>query len=624
MDTMQYPIYTETNNCQDCYKCIKVCEVKAIKFENNSASIVPERCVWCGKCVEICPSNAKKVRNDVDNVIRALNNNEKIIVSLAPSYLTEFEGVDNQSLIARFRQAGFFGVSETALGAELVAIKARQWIEEQNNGVYFSSCCPSTIQLINKYYPQYSSNISPILSPVQAHAKYLKSIYTDSKVCFVGPCIAKKTELNLEDNFLDYVLTFKELQEIFDNLTIDFEFQQTTSSDSFLPMKAGMGNLYPTDGGMLSCMINKNDLSLQKNNLDLNNQNIDNIQMLTVSGMENVKSLLEDVEHFECKDKKYFIEILGCSGGCVMGPATVKKSSPLIKRVQILNKVSQNYNQVLISQNKETESRNKEIELRNEEIEKRNKDLYSKLYNTDISTSFLSITPFESKTYTQKDIVQILKRVNKISDSDYLNCGGCGYDNCKSFAKALLDGLAENDMCVSYMRRVARDKTNILLKKMPQGVVIVDENLNIIQANQKFALILGKEMEELYDMVPGLSGMDITKVLPFHQYFSAVLKTCTDLVEQDIRDNENYYRLSVFSVQDHQQVCGILENMHAPEVKKDVVVTRTQDVIKQYMNVVQQIAFLLGENAAYTESMLNSIIESHTTNSNPLSKDETI
>ncbi|MBQ7984406.1 MAG: PAS domain-containing protein, partial [Bacteroidales bacterium] len=149
------------------------------------------------------------------------------------------------------------------------------------------------------------------------------------------------------------------------------------------------------------------------------------------------------------------------------------------------------------------------------------------------------------------------------------------------------------------------------LKKMPQGVVIVDENLKIIQANEKFALTLGSEMQELYNLRPGLAGLDITKELSFHKYFSRVLNTCADISEQDIRDGENYYRLSVFSVQDHQQVCGILENMHAPEVRKDIVLTRTQDVIKQNMKVVQQIAFLLGENASYTESMLNSIVESH-------------
>lgn len=573
-----FPVYTETNNCQDCYKCIKVCPVKAIKFEDYSASIVADRCIWCGACVEICPADAKKVRNDADSVLKALKNKENIIVSLAPSYLSEFADTDKSVLIAAFKDAGFYGVSETALGAELVARRAKQWLDKQPCGVYFSSCCPTTVQLIRKYYPQYSDSISPISSPVEAHAKFLKQIYPDCKVAFAGPCIAKKTELDLKENYLDYVLTFREVKELFEAVGVDFEFQKPTDQDRFIPMKAGMGNLYPTDGGMLQCMINgqqdskKEDLSLNCNGASL----------LTVSGVENVRAVLEDVPQFD-KDKKYFVEILGCQGGCVMGPQAVKYTSALVKRIQVADNVT----------------------------ESEQNDLYKTLFSVDITADFSDIGSFDRKTYTQKDIVQALKRVNKVSDDDYLNCGGCGYDNCKSFACALLDGLAENDMCVSYMRRVARDKTNILLKKMPQGVVIVDENLKIIQANEKFALTLGSEMQELYNLRPGLAGLDITKELSFHKYFSRVLNTCADISEQDIRDGENYYRLSVFSVQDHQQVCGIIENMHAPEVRKDIVLTRTQDVIKQNMKVVQQIAFLLGENASYTESMLNSIVESH-------------
>lgn len=582
MNTKSYPIYTEKNNCQDCYKCVKVCEVKAIKFEDNSASIVPEKCIWCGKCVEVCPSNAKKVRNDVESIIRALRSNEKIVVSLAPSYLSEFCDIDNSSLIAAFKEAGFMGVSETALGAELVALKAREWIDKQPNGVYFSSCCPATVQLIRKYYPQHSDKVSPIASPVEAHATFLKKHYPDCKICFVGPCIAKKTELQLKDNKLDFVLTFREINEVFEVLGVDLEFQKPNTEDKFIPMKAGIGNLYPTDGGMLSCMMDK-ELGNVANHCKLTSKDC---ELLTVSGVKNVMSVLDDVEKFD-NSKKYFVEVLGCSGGCVMGPATIKKTSSLVKRTQIFD------NTTACEES----------------------DAYKDLFQTDITTDFSNIDTFERRDYTQKDIVEILKRVNKISDSDYLNCGGCGYDNCKSFATALLDGLAENDMCVSYMRRVARDKTNILLKKMPQGVVIVDANLRIVQANKKFATTLGGDLEELYDLKPGLSGVDITKALSFYNYFSNVLDTCKDLVEQDIREDDNYYRLSIFSVQDHQQVCGIIENMHAPEVRKDIVLTRTQEVIKQNMKIVQQIAFLLGENASYTESMLNSIIESHSQDS---------
>jgi iron only hydrogenase large subunit-like protein len=573
-------IYTEVNNCQDCYKCIKVCPVKAIKFEDYSAKLIPERCIYCGDCVVVCPANAKRVRDDGEEILKGLKRKEKIIVSLAPSYLSEYSDIDTQRLISAFKEAGFYGVSETALGAELVAKKAKEWFDKQDKGVYFSSCCPTTVQLIRKFYPKYTNNITPIASPMQSHARYLKEIYKDCKVAFVGPCISKKTELDLEDNALDYILTFQEIKTLFDTLGVMLEFTKPNEDDKFIPIKAGEGNLYPIDGGMLTNMLQ--DKQSIKTDVQYKANKDEDACYLTLSGVENIQSVMNDIDKLQ--DKKYFIELLGCKGGCVMGPVAIKKRSSAFKRVQVLDNITKKVN---------------------------DKEAYNKLFSTDISSSFLSIDEVKSRKFTQKEIVEALKRVNKISEKDELNCGGCGYDNCKSFAVALLDGRAENDMCISFMRRVARDKTNILLKKMPQGVVIVNDSLQIVEANEKFATTMGKEMQDLFAIKPGLAGMDITKVLSFHKYFSSVLNSCVDVVEQDIRDGENYYLLSVFSVQDHSLVCGIIENMHAPEVRKDLVVTRTRDVINQNMKVVQKIAFLLGENASYTESMLNSIVESH-------------
>src|SRR5574344_1209890 len=107
------PVYTEENDCRDCYKCIKACPVKAIKIESGSASIIPELCIYCGKCTLICPANAKKVRNDLRELKQSLMRKEKIIVSLAPSYLSEYSDVNVHNILAAFREAGFWKVSQT-------------------------------------------------------------------------------------------------------------------------------------------------------------------------------------------------------------------------------------------------------------------------------------------------------------------------------------------------------------------------------------------------------------------------------------------------------------------------------------------------------------------------------
>lgn len=574
------PVYTEKSNCQDCYRCVKACPVKAIKLESGSASIVPDLCIYCGTCTLICPNGTKKVRNDLASLKQSLMRQEKIIVSLAPSYLSEYAKEDIHKVIAAFKEAGFWQVSETAIGAEKVAEATKAWIDEQPNGVYISSCCPSAVQLIKKYYPEYSSYVVPVFSPMITHSLFLKSIYPNVKVAFVGPCAAKKSELDQFHDKIDFVLTFQEIKELFDDMGIYFEFMKPTEEDVFFPFKASKGNLYPIDGGMLTNMIDS--ITTTEARINHNTGNVD-ARYMTFSGVQNIKEILSDFKQLDTSCKT-FLELMTCEGGCIKGPCSNENCSSATKRVQVLKNVN---------------------------TQKQEHNYEEALKNLNISENYDYINAVEQKEYTQQQIQEALKRVNKKSEADELNCGGCGYDTCRQFAKALIDGRAENDMCVSYMRKIAQDKTNILLKKIPQGIVIVNDSLKIVDTNEKFASMLGEEVKMLYDANPGLHGADITKLVPFHKFFSSVLSTGVDVLEQDIRDGDNYYSLSIFSVQDFSLVCGILQNLHAPEVRKDIVLKRTQEVIMENMKVVQKIAFLLGENASYTEAMLNSIVESH-------------
>ncbi|MBP1645013.1 MAG: hypothetical protein H6Q16_588 [Bacteroidetes bacterium] len=580
-------IYTEKNNCQDCYKCVKNCPVKAIKLEDNSASVIPELCIYCGKCTQVCPANAKKVRDDLPVVKQALKK-EKIIVSLAPSYISEYENIETNKIIAAFKEAGFYGVSETAIGAEKVALETKNWIDKQENGVYISSCCPSAVLLINKYYPEHSSAVAPILSPMVTHAKFLKKIYPDAKVLFVGPCIAKKEEVNQFGEYIDYVLSFKDIKAFFEDIGIFFEFMKPTEDDVFIPIRANKGNLYPIDGGMLTCMIDSINSDIDRINHNSNKK--ESIRYMTFSGVKNLKEIMRDFDSMK-NSGKTFIEVMTCDGGCIKGPLAISNKSSASKRLNVLDKVS---------------------------VEPRNEEIVSKLNELNISTKYDFIKKIEKEEYTLNQIYEALKMVNKKSEADELNCGGCGYDNCREFAKALIAGKAENDMCISYMRKIAQDKTNILLKKMPSGIVIVNDKLKVVDANKNFADILGDEVKMIFEANPGLYGADVTKLISYHNLFSQVLETGVDIVEQDIRDGEHYFTLSVFSVQNHSLVCGIIKNLHAPEVRKDLVLNRTKEVIMENMKVVQQIAFLLGENASYTESMLNSILESHSNDKDEL------
>jgi transcriptional regulator with PAS, ATPase and Fis domain len=231
--------------------------------------------------------------------------------------------------------------------------------------------------------------------------------------------------------------------------------------------------------------------------------------------------------------------------------------------------------------------------------------------NIDISRKFDYIKIPITEIFGDDEIKQSLENLNKFSERDELNCGGCGYDDCRTFATALLNGTAERQMCVAYMRGVANDKASVLLQKIPSGVVMVDNDLRIVDCNAKFASLCGEEVELIYEANPGLHGADLRKTIHSHKFFSTVLETGNDIIEQDVRDGDLYYNLSVITIQKYNLVLGIVQNMREPQVQKELVLNRTREVIQENMKIVQQIAYLLGENASYTETMLNSIVESH-------------
>jgi iron only hydrogenase large subunit-like protein len=209
-------IYTEKNNCLDCYKCVRECPVKAIKLEDHNASIVSELCIYCGHCTQVCPANAKTIRDDVDVARKLLASGVAVAVSLAPSFVGDFDDCSPLQLIEALRRLGFTYISETALGAQWVSARTAEFLDAQESGVFISSACPSVVELVQKYHPEHLGKLTPILSPMQAHGKMLRAYYqTPLHVVFFGPCIAKKCELDSGDNYIDVALTFKDLKQWF-------------------------------------------------------------------------------------------------------------------------------------------------------------------------------------------------------------------------------------------------------------------------------------------------------------------------------------------------------------------------------------------------------------------------
>lgn len=561
------PIYTEKNNCQDCYKCVRWCPVKSIKVEKDSASVIDEDCIHCGRCTLICPVGAKQIRNDLQQAQQLIKSNKKVIASIAPSYVSEFNGLKEGAIIKAIKKIGFDEVSETALGAEVVSFHCRELLQKNNKNFYISSACPSVVELVHKYYPDYVSNITPFHSPMETHGTLLKQMQNDAKIVFFSPCVAKKTETDQADSFVDVSLTFKDLKDWFDQEGVVVDEISEGASESFYPQNAASASMYPIDGGMVNSI--KHGVG------------ITDFTFMSFSGIGNIKNVLKGIDNLQT-DKPIFLELLACEGGCINGPGSSNDESLAQKRYTML-----------------TQSNNEAFKSKS-------------LSKISISHTF-NVTPIKINEYSENDIVDVLRSIGKQSKSDELNCGGCGYDSCRDFVLACLNKKAEQNMCVSYMKKVAHDKATTLLHKMPSGVVMVGEDLKIIESNKNFAKILGDDIESIYDFNPGLVGADLTKVISFHKLFGSVLANGENILERDVRENGKLFHVSIFSVQKHKVVCGLFRDMHAPEVQRDEVVKRTKSVIQQNLSTVQQIAYLLGENASRTEAMLNTIVDSYDT-----------
>lgn len=565
----QSPIYTEKTQCQDCYKCIRECPVKAIRVENGHARVVSELCVLCGHCVTICPAGAKRVRDDQARARQLLTLKEKVIVSLAPSFASEFAGISPARLVAAIRKLGFFGVSETAIGADLVSATIAEDFGSLSGAgagkLFLSSACPVAVEYVKRYMSEYSSCITDRASPLLAHARFLRKTYgQDIGIVFVGPCIAKKREADVWKN-IDCSISFRDLRRWFQDAGIDpARMAEDDPASGFIPFKAAKGSLYPIDGGMIA--------SIKKY------PGAEGVHMMSVTGIDGIENAVRGLDP-ESLSVPLFIELLACPGGCVNGPQVSAVGPTAIRRINLL-----------------------------EYAEKADETLDSARPEMGDTLPVAAAAPV---IHDEEELRAALRQVGKYEAGDELNCGSCGYDTCRSFAFAMLDHHAERTMCVSYMRKLAQKKANGLIRAIPSGVVICDSSLKIIECNENFARLMGEDILSMFDAKPGMEGADLEKISGISRFFRDVISgNGPDAVEHELHEGKKIFHATVFSIEKGESACGVIQDVTAPQIQRDRVIKQTKRVIDKNLAVVQKIAFLLGENAAETEASLNSIIES--------------
>jgi iron only hydrogenase large subunit-like protein len=560
---MPSPVYTIENECQDCYKCVRHCPVKAIRVLGGKASVIPEACVACGECVKVCPAHAKKVRIDLPRLRELLKSGERVYASIAPSFPGHFRGVTIERLSAALIRLGFAGVSETAHGAQSVSAHISRLLELSDSPLVISSACPAAVDMLRKYRPEFASFISPLPSPVRAHARLLREKFgNDIKVVFFGPCAAKKNEADAHPNELSLAIMFPALEEILRENGINIVSETAEAAPALGP--AEEGRFYAIEGGMNDTLRNGSD----------------KVRHISVSGLEHFRRLLANFNPADFKhhprlySRKLFIEVLACPGGCMNGPAMPQGAFGLETlfatdaNAPIATSASRNF--------------------------------------SHCGTASYPPVALPLQRPNETVLASALARVGKFSKADELNCGACGYNSCRDFAHAMLEGKAEESMCHNYLRRNFQRTSNALIRYIPAAVVIVDENLHISECNRNFATLAGAM--EIYETLGNLNGIAVDKYLPnFSDLFKGALEYGGEAEKFHQRYRDKIVNISVFPIADGKSVGAVVQDVTKNEFRREQIADKAREVIRKNVYTVQQVARLFGEHIAETEIMLNEI-----------------
>lgn len=553
--------------CRHCYKCVRHCAVKAISVIDEQARIMVDHCINCGRCLEVCPQNAKTFASDLDRVKSYLRQGYKTIISIAPSYAGVLDFDAPGQVVDALKKLGFYEVRETAEGAALVTDEYKKLVHEGKMPNIITTCCPSVNDLIEKYYPECTPMMAPVVSPMIAHGRYIRKIYgPDIKVVFLGPCIAKKQEAVGDERVagaIDAILTFEELAVWLRDEGIrirDCEEKPMGNPDPRI------NRLYPVSGGVIQSVITEEDA--------------DGYHKVFVDGLENCMEMLECLRKGELDH--CFIEANVCEGGCAKGPASAHWNTSYVKtKIKIENVVSYKAARDLPQMTEE--------------------EMYK----------CFSDHSLEDPMPTEQQIRDILRSTGKYTADDELNCGACGYSTCREKAVAVFQGKAELSMCMPYALNQAESMSNVVMDVTPNMIFVIGSDLRILDCNRKAQELIGAghaeavqryifefietdDIEEtlltrepiLHKKIELNSGrMKAEETIVYIENLDAVLVTFQDITKEE-KAKEQHYNLKVETVE------------------------MAQKVIEKQMMVAQEIAGLLGETTAETKVTLTKLRDS--------------
>ena len=545
------------SNCKNCYKCIRHCPVKSIRFSGNQAHIINNECILCGQCFVVCPQNAKEIVDETEKVKVLLQSGAPVYVSLAPSFVANYDGVGIDAMRTALRKLGFADAEETALGATIVKSEYERMLREDGRDVIITSCCHSINLLIQKYFPSELAYLADVLSPMQAHCTDIKRRHSEAKTVFIGPCVAKKDEAEYYDGIVDAVLTFEELTNWLKAENIEIERKMDRDEES-------RARFFPTVGGILKTMA----------------QDTPGYTYMALDGVENCIAALREIENGNIHH--CFIEMSACIGSCVGGPVMEKYHRSPVKDYQAVADFAG--------------SRDFDVE------------------QPDRFALRKSFTAIERKLQppTESEIQSILRQMGKFKPADELNCGSCGYNTCREKAIAIFQGKAEISMCLPYLKDKAESFSDNIVNNTPNGLIVLNENLEVQQINTAARKIMN--IRSASDVL----GEPVIRILDPKIYMD-VLKSGRGV--RDMRtylaEYQKYIEQTVVYDKDYHLLISIMRDVtdeEAEREKKENISRQTVEiadkVVDKQMRIVQEIASLLGETAAETKIALTKLKES--------------
>ncbi len=545
------------SNCKNCYKCIRHCPVKSIRFSAGQAHIIDDECILCGQCFVVCPQDAKQIVDDTEKVRVLIGSGDPVVVSLAPSFIANYEGVGIESMREALKRLGFHDVEETAIGATMVKREYDRMLREENRDIVISSCCHSINLLIRKYFPEQLPYLADVVSPMVAHCADIKRRIPGAKTVFVGPCVAKKDEAAEHSDVVDVALTFEEL-------TRWLEEEKVELRREVIPDDQSLARFFPTPGGILKTM----------------EQDAPDYTYMALDGIDACLAALDDIA--EGKIHKCFIEMSTCAGSCIGGPVMEKyRRSPVSDYMAV-----------------STFAGSRDFDVAQPDMS------LMKQYQTPIGRT--------ERTPSNYELVEILREMGKFKPSDELNCGSCGYNTCREKAVAIYQGKAEISMCLPFLMEKAEGFSDAIVKNSPNALIVVNDTLEVQQLNDAALRLLNIRFasDVLGDQVVRI--LDPKVFMDVKRSGRGVYNKRTYLAEY-----QRYVDETIVPAEDGRMIICIMHDVTAEEEarqRKEEISHQTVEVadkvVERQMLIVQEIASLLGETTAETKIALSKLKES--------------